>query len=208
MDRAYGRRCGESVYPSALMRLLLAAVLAAAPAKAPAQYDVAFTTTKGTFTVAVQRAWAPRGADRFYQLARSGYYDGNRLFRVIPGFVVQWGIAPKPALSQKWLSATIKDDPVKKSNVPGMVTFAAANVPNSRSAQVFVNLANNANLDSLGFAPFGKVTRGMNVLKKLYSRYGEQPTSTQQQMADQGEAFVKKTFPKLDRILRARVTAR
>jgi len=190
------------------MRVLLAALLVAAPAKSPAHYDVTFTTTKGPFTVSVERAWAPRGADRFYELVRTGYYDGDRLFRVIPGFVVQWGIAPKPSISKKWANAEIQDDPVKRSNVPGTISFAATSQPNSRTTQVFVNLGNNANLDSYGFAPFGKVTRGMNVLKRLYNGYREQPTGTQQQMTEQGEAFVKRTYPKLDRILRARVTAR
>ena len=187
------------------MRLLLAAVLAAAPAKAPAHYTVAFTTTKGEFDVAVTRTWAPHGADRFYQLVRAGYYDGNRLFRVIPGFVVQFGIAPKPSVAQKWANATIPDDPVKHSNVAGTMTFAATNAPNSRTTQVFVNLGNNANLDSMRFAPFGRVTRGLAVIRKLYAGYGEQPTSAQQQMTEQGDAFVKRTFPKLDRILRARL---
>jgi peptidyl-prolyl cis-trans isomerase A (cyclophilin A) len=187
----------------------LVALVAAAPAaaKAPSTYKVSFTTTKGTFDVAVTRAWAPHGADRFYELVRAGYYDGNRLFRVVPGFVVQFGIAPKPSVAKKWANATIPDDPVKKSNVPGTITFAATGSPNSRTTQVFVNLGNNgANLDGQGFAPFGKVTRGMSVIDKLYSKYGEQPTGAQQQMTEQGDAFVKKTFPKLDRILKARIT--
>src|SRR5712691_1608450 len=189
---------------------ILVSLVAAAPAaaKAPTTYKVAFTTTKGSFDVTVQRAWAPHGADRFYQLVRAGYYDGNRLFRVIPGFVVQFGIAPKPAVAKKWANATIPDDPVKHSNLPATITFANTGAPHSRSTQVFVNLGNNAGLDAQGFAPFGKVTRGMSVIHKLYSGYGEQPTGTQQQMTEQGDAFVKKTFPKLDRILRARVMTR
>src|SRR5213079_1541998 len=113
------------------------------------------------------------------------------------------GIAPKPSVAQKWANATIKDDPVKHSNVPGTITFAATGAPNSRTTQVFVNLGQNSGLDAQGFAPFGKVTRGMSVIVKLYSGYGEQPTSAQQQMTVQGDAFVQKTFPKLDRILRA-----
>jgi peptidyl-prolyl cis-trans isomerase A (cyclophilin A) len=187
---------------------ILVSLIAAAPAaaKAPNTYTVAFTTTKGGFDVTVQRAWAPHGADHFYQLVRARYYDGNRLFRVIPGFVVQFGIAPDPAVSRKWVNATIPDDPVKHSNVPATITYASTGAPHSRSTQVFVNFGNNARLDALGFAPFGKVTRGMSVLRKLYGGYGEQPTGTQQQMTEQGDAFVKKTFPKLDRILRARVT--
>jgi peptidyl-prolyl cis-trans isomerase A (cyclophilin A) len=150
---------------------------------------------------------ASDGADRFYDLVRAKYFDGDRLFRVLPGFVVQWGFNPKPSVSQKWLNATIEDDPVKQTNAPGTITFANTGQPASRAAQVFVNLGNNKQLDSLMFAPFGKVTRGMSVLRKLYSRYGEQASGAQQQMAEQGEPFIKKNFPKLDVILRARITS-
>jgi peptidyl-prolyl cis-trans isomerase A (cyclophilin A) len=191
---------------AALAALVLAAPAAAA--KAPATYAVEFTTTKGSFDVTVQRAWAPRGADHFYDLVRARYYDANRLFRVLPGFVVQFGINPKPSVSQKWVNAPIKDDPVRHTNAPGTVTFAATNAPNSRATHVFVNLGNNANLDALGFAPFGRVTRGMSVLRKLYSGYGEEASATQQQMTEQGEPFIKQRFPKLDTILRARIVKR
>jgi peptidyl-prolyl cis-trans isomerase A (cyclophilin A) len=197
-----------AVVATAVAALALAGVAAPAQAKAPAKYTVQFTTTKGRFDVMVQRAWAPNGADRFYELVRAGYYDGDRLFRVIPGFVVQFGINPKPSVSKKWANATIKDDKVRHTNAPGTITFAATNAPNSRTTQVFVNLANNgSNLDNQGFAPFGQVTHGMNVLRKLYSGYAEQPTSAQQQMTEQGEPYLKKAFPKLDVILRARVVA-
>jgi peptidyl-prolyl cis-trans isomerase A (cyclophilin A) len=188
----------------AVCALLLAAPAAAA--KAPATYTATFTTTKGSFDVEVQRAWAPRGADRFYDLVRARFFDGNRLFRVLPGFVVQFGINPKPSVSRKWANATIKDDRVRHTNEPGTITFAATSSPNSRTTQVFVNLGKNANLDALGFAAFGRVTRGMSVLQKLYSGYGEQPSRMQGQMIEQGESFIKKTFPKLDVILRARIT--
>jgi peptidyl-prolyl cis-trans isomerase A (cyclophilin A) len=193
----------------AVVAAALAALAVAVPAqaKAPAKYTVAFTTTKGRFDVQVQRAWAPRGADRFYELVRAGYYDGDRLFRVLPGFVVQFGINPKPSVSKKWANATIKDDPVRHTNGAGTITFAAAPAPNSRTTQVFVNLANNASLDKQGFAPFGQVTHGMIVLRKLYSGYDDQPTNAQQQMTEQGEPYLKKAFPKLDVILRARVVA-
>jgi peptidyl-prolyl cis-trans isomerase A (cyclophilin A) len=187
----------------------LAALAVAVPAqaKAPAKYTVAFTTTKGRFDVQVQRAWAPRGADRFYELVRGGYYDGDRLFRVVPGFVVQFGINPKPSVSKKWANATIKDDPVRHTNGPGTIAFAATGAPNSRTTQVFVNLGNNATLDNQGFAPFGRVTHGMVVLRKLYSGYAGQPSNAQQQMTDQGEPYLKKAFPKLDVILRARIVS-
>ena len=173
-------------------------------AKAPATYTVAFRTTKGTFRVKVTRAWAPRGADRFYNLVRNRYYDGVRLFRVIPGFVVQWGIHPKPAIAKAWQNADIKDDPVRHSNNRGTITFATGG-PNTRTTQVFVNLANNGQLDSQGFAPFGRVVAGMKVLGRLYHGYGEQPSSAQGQMTTQGDAFVKRYFPKLDRIRTARI---
>ena len=178
---------------------------AALHAKAPATYGVEFTTTKGTFVVTVHRSWAPRGADRFYNLVRAGFYTGNEFFRVVDGFVVQFGISGYPAVSRAWQSATIKDDAVKAPNTAGTITFADAG-PNTRTTQVFINLANNAsNLDHLGFAPFGKVARGMAVVQKLYGGYGEAVTQLQGQIAAQGNAFLKKRFPKLDSVLRARV---
>jgi peptidyl-prolyl cis-trans isomerase A (cyclophilin A) len=176
-------------------------------AKAPAVYRVAFKTTKGTFIVTVHRAWAPRGADRFYNLVRNRFYDDVSFFRVVPGFVVQFGISSKPAIAQLWANANIRDDPVKHANTRGTLTFADAG-PNTRSTQVFVNLGDNSRLDKLGFAPFGEVTSGMPVIGKLYSGYGEQPTSAQQQMVDQGKAFLEQNFPRLDSILTARVVRR
>jgi peptidyl-prolyl cis-trans isomerase A (cyclophilin A) len=173
-------------------------------AKAPAVYRVSFKTTRGTFVVTVHRAWAPRGADRFYNLVRARFFDGVVFFRVVKGFVVQFGISPDPAVSKAWQTANIVDDPVKTSNTPGTITFADAG-PNTRTTQVFVNLANNASLDGQGFAPFGRVTSGMSVVNHLYGGYGDQPTNDQPQMASQGNAFLKKHFPKLDHILTARV---
>ena len=173
-------------------------------AKAPATYGVVFNTTKGTFKVKVTRAWAPHGADRFYNLVKNKYYDGVRFFRVVPGFVVQFGIHPKPKIAQAWQTANIKDDPVKKSNTNWMLTFATAG-PNTRTTQIFINLNNNASLDAQGFAPFAKVTSGQKIIGKLYNKYREQPTNAQQQMTQQGDAFIKKNFPKLDRIVTARI---
>jgi peptidyl-prolyl cis-trans isomerase A (cyclophilin A) len=173
-------------------------------AKAPAVFRARFTTTKGTFVVTVHRAWAPRGADRFYNLVRAGFYDGQRLFRVVPGFVVQWGISGTPKISKAWHNATIHDDPVRHTNAKGTIVFADAG-PNTRTTQLFVNLAANTNLDSSGFAPFGVVTTGFSTLRHLYSGYGEKPTGEQAQMEQQGEPFFRKHFPKLDRILKARV---
>lgn len=178
---------------------------AALHAKAPATFEAKFTTTKGTFVLTVHRSWAPRGADRFYNLVRARFYDGNEFFRVVKGFVVQFGISGFPAVSKAWQSANIADDPVKASNTVGTITYADAG-PNTRTTQVFVNLGNNAaNLDGQGFAPFGKVTTGMAVVRKLYGGYDDRPTNLQPQIASQGNAFLEKRFPKLDSVIRARI---
>jgi peptidyl-prolyl cis-trans isomerase A (cyclophilin A) len=173
-------------------------------AKAPSTYDVVFTTTKGAFTVTVHRQWAPRGADRFYNLVRARFFDGDEFFRVVKGFVVQFGISGYPAVSSAWQNATIEDDAVKTSNTRGTITFADAG-PNTRTTQVFVNLGDNASLDGQGFSPFGRVTSGMSVVDKLYSGYGEAVTNLQGEIATQGNSFLRKRFPKLDRILKARI---
>jgi peptidyl-prolyl cis-trans isomerase A (cyclophilin A) len=171
---------------------------------APATNDDVFTTTKGTFKVEVTRDWAPLGADRFYNLVKAKYFDGVRFFRVVPGFVVQFGIHPDPKIAKAWQAATIQDDPVKKSNVTGTLTFATAG-PGTRTTQIFINLADNASLDTQGFEPFAKVTSGQDTIAKLYNKYREEPTNAQQQMTEQGDAFIKQNFPKLDRILTARI---
>ena len=173
-------------------------------ATAPAVFRVRFTTTKGPFVVTVHRKWAPRGADRFYNLVHAGFYDGQRLFRVIPGFVVQWGISGAPKIAQVWQRATIRDDPVRHTNARGTIDFADGG-PNTRTTQVFVNLGSNTALDRDGFAPFGTVTSGFTTLRHLYHGYGESPSDAQAQITQKGEAFLKKHFPKLDRILRARL---
>jgi peptidyl-prolyl cis-trans isomerase A (cyclophilin A) len=173
--------------------------------KAPARYAVEFDTTKGKFVVTVQRKLAPRGADRFYDLVKARFYDGNEFFRVVKGFVVQFGISGFPQVSAAWQTANILDDPVKASNTVGTITYADAG-PNTRTTQVFINLGNNAaNLDGQGFAPFGKVTTGMAVVKKLYGGYGDTVTSLQGNIDSQGNAFLKKRFPKLDSVIRARI---
>lgn len=174
-------------------------------ATAPATYDVKFHTTKGDFTVQVTRAWAPNGADRFYNLVEHHFYDDATLFRVVAGFVVQFGIPADPRYGKIWANANIKDDPVKESNLRGYVTYAQSSAPNSRSTQVFVNFRDNSRLDSMGFAPFGKVTEGMTVVESFYGGYADQPTGMQDQIANQGNAFLEKNFPKLDKILTARI---
>ncbi len=175
-------------------------------AKAPRLFTATFKTTKGTFRIEAHRAWAPKGADRFYNLVKSGFYDGVIFFRVVPRFVVQFGISPYPSVSTAWQNATIPDDPPRVHNTAGTVTFAAAG-PNTRTTQVFINLGNNSNLDQSGFAPFGAVVSGMDVVDKLYGGYADTPTQQQGEMATQGNAWLKKNYPKLDSITTARVAS-
>jgi peptidyl-prolyl cis-trans isomerase A (cyclophilin A) len=171
-------------------------------ATAPAKYNVAFKTTAGTFVVRVTRAWAPNGADRIYNLVRHHFYDGAEFFRVVPGFVAQFGLSPNPAVNQAWSTATIPDDPVKASNRAGYLTFADSG-PNTRTTQLFINLRANKQLDGMGFAPVGQVVSGMGVVSKLYSGYGEAPDQNAITMS--GNAYLQKSFPKLDRIVSARI---
>jgi peptidyl-prolyl cis-trans isomerase A (cyclophilin A) len=171
--------------------------------QAPATFKAKFTTTKGDFVVEVTRAWAPLGADRFYNLVKNHFYDGAAFFRVLPGFVAQFGLSAKPEISRVWASATIKDDPVKQGNLEGYLTFATAG-PNTRTTQLFINLADNRNLDGMGFAPFGKVTEGMDVVQKFYSGYGEGAPGghgpNQARITNEGKAYLDKSFPLLDSI--------
>ena len=173
-------------------------------AKAPDQYEVTFKTTAGDFVVQVTRAWAPLGADRFYNLVKHGYFTDASFFRVVPGFVVQFGLSANPAVNKVWEKASIKDDPVTQSNHLGYVTFATAG-PNTRTTQLFINLGDNARLDSLGFAVFGQVTNGIDVVQKIYSGYGESPD--QAAITTEGKAYLDKNFPKLDHIVSATVTS-
>ncbi len=175
---------------------------ASATATAPAQYKVKMKTTKGDFVIEVHRDWAPHGADRFYNLVKIGYYNDLAFFRVIKGFMVQFGISGDPAVNTVWREAKIPDDPTgKQSNTRGMVTFATAG-PNTRTTQVFINYADNANLDSMGFAPFGKVVSGMDVVDKLEGEYGEGAPGgrgpSQGRLQSEGNAYLKANFPKLD----------
>lgn len=173
--------------------------------KAPAVFTAHFETTKGPFDIQVTRAWSPNGADRFYTLVKNGFYDNIKFFRVVPDFVVQFGISGDPSLAMKWLKSNITDDPVKESNKKGFVTFAKSSLPDSRSTQVFINLSDNSRLDGMGFAPIGKVTKGMDVVEKLYGGYGEEVTQLQGEIATQGNAFLDKNYPKLDSIKRATI---
>jgi len=168
--------------------------------KAPEVYRTKFITTEGDFVIEVTRAWAPLGADRFYNLVKYGFFTDASFFRVVPGFVVQFGVPAKPAVGRAWAQATIKDDPVTQHNLPGYVTYAATAAPNSRSTQVFVNLRDNSSsLDQQGFAPFGKVIEGMDVVEKLYGGYGENGPD-QERLTNEGKPYADKNFPQLDSI--------
>ena len=177
--------------------------------KAPEIYRARFTTSKGDFVIEVTRAWAPHGADRFYNLVANGFFDDCRFFRVVYGFMAQFGIHADPALNSVWREARIPDDPVQQSNKRGYVTFGTAG-PNTRTTQVFINFADkNTNLDSQGFAPFGKVVEGMELVGKLFSGYGEGAPKghgpDQNRIQKEGNAYLAKSFPKLDYIKKASI---
>ena len=171
-------------------------------AKAPADFKANFTTSAGDFVVEVHRDWAPQGADRFYNLVRRGFFTNASFFRVVPGFVVQFGLNADPAINKVWEQARIQDDPVTQSNKRGRLVFATAG-PNTRTTQLFINFGNNGRLDGMGFAPFGEVIEGMDVVDKIYAGYGEQPQ--QNLITEQGDAYISKNFPKIDKIKLARV---
>ncbi len=181
---------------------------AALKEQAPATYKAKFDTSKGTFVIQVTRAWAPQGADRFYNLVKNDFFDNVRFFRVISGFMVQFGINGNPALMAHWREAQIKDDPVRQSNKRGMITFATAG-PNTRTTQVFINFGNNGGLDGQGFAPFGQVVSGMNVVDKLYAGYGEGAPQgrgpEQGRLQMEGNAYLTKSFPRMDYIKKASI---
>jgi peptidyl-prolyl cis-trans isomerase A (cyclophilin A) len=176
--------------------------------QSPAVYKARFDTSKGTFVVEVHRDWAPNGADRFYNLVKNGFYDDTRFFRVISGFMVQFGINGDPRVAAPWRNATIKDDAVKQSNKRGTITFATAG-PDSRTSQVFINFADNSALDRQGFSPFGQVTSGMSVVDALYSGYGEGAPSgrgpEQGRIQREGNAYLKNDFPSLDYVKKATI---
>jgi len=176
--------------------------------QAPDRFRVRFETTKGPFVVEVTRAWAPRGADRFFNLVRAGYYDDVAFFRVIEGFMVQFGINGDPRVNAVWREARIPDDPVTQSNRRGMVTYAMAG-PDTRTTQLFINFKNNASLDAQGFAPFGRVVEGLSVVDSLYSGYGEGAPRgmgpDQGRVQGEGNAYLRGSFPRLDFVKTARV---
>ena len=168
--------------------------------QAPATFSAAFDTSEGRFVVEVHREWAPRGADRFYNLVKSGFFNDVRFFRVIGGQLAQFGMHGDPAVQEAWRNATIEDDPVRRGNTRGSVSFATRG-PNSRTTQLFINLRDNGAYDRLGFAPFGEVVSGMDVVDRLYSEYEERPE--QPLIDEEGNAYLKREFPNLDYIQKA-----
>ena len=169
---------------------------------APDSFQVRFETSRGPFTVDVTRSLSPLGADRFYELVTTGYFTDVRFFRVVPGFVVQFGMNGDPRLNAMWADRKIPDEPVKETNAKGTIVFATSG-PNTRSNQLFINLAGNPRLDGMGFTPFGRVVDGMNVVESIYSGYGESPD--QDQITASGNAYLERMFPKLDYIKSATV---
>lgn len=178
---------------------------------APDIFRARFETTAGEFVVEVYREWSPNGADRFYNLVDGGYYDGVRFFRVISGFMAQFGIHADPAVSAQWRVAMIPDDPVVESNTRGILTFAKSSVPDSRTTQVFINLVNNSGLDEMGFSPFGEVLSGMDVVDELYNAYGDGPPGgdgpEQGRIIAEGEGYLAESFPELDQVIQATIEA-
>ena len=171
--------------------------------QAPAAFMARFDTNKGAFVIAVERKLSPHGADRFYNLVRNGYFDGNKFFRVLPGFIVQWGMNGDPAINKIWSESRILDDPVQISNKKGTITFAKPGSPNARSTHLFINYADNNNLDGQGFAPFGHVSEGMEVVEAINSEYKQAPK--QGMIFEGGNAYLNEHYPNLDTILSAKI---
>ena len=178
--------------------------------QAPPEFKVKLTTTKGDIVIAVHRDWAPIGADRFYNLVRSGYLTNVSFYRVAPGFIVQFGAAPDPKVEAAWEKAKIKDDPVKQGNKKYTITYAKPGVPDSRTTELFINLKDNNFLDGMGFAAFGEVVEGTDVVDQIYSGYGEMAEQggqgpSQALVQKEGKTYLDKNFPKLDSIKSATI---
>ena len=171
-------------------------------APAPDSFRVAFETTRGNVVVDVIRAWSPRGADRFHELVNDGYFTDVSFFRVLPGFVAQFGMHGDPAVNRRWSDRPILDDPVIQSNKRGTIVFATSG-PNTRGNQSFINYSDNARLDAMGFSPFGRVVEGMSAVDSIYAGYGETPD--QARITTEGNAYLKRQFPRLDYIKSARI---
>ena len=203
---------GGAMRPGASPALLLAPEQPYWSQPAPPRYDVQIKTTQGTFVIAVDRALAPRGADRFYRLVRAGYFDDSRFFRVVPGFIAQFGIPGDPAISRVWKDRAMPDDSARTSNVRGTIAYAMTG-PNTRTTQLFISLVDNSRIDVQGFAPIGRVVSGMDVVDRLYGGYGETAgggmrAGKQARMMNEGNRHLDQDFPKLDRLIAARVVER
>lgn len=194
--------------PTAGQRVLLDPSSDALRATPPDTFHILLTTSVGEVDIEVIRAWAPLGAARLYNLARNGFFDDNRFFRVLPGFIAQFGVSPVPAIQAAWNDAPLSDEPARVSNLRGTLVFAMAG-PDSRTTQLFINYLDNPQLDTLGFAPVGRVVSGLSGLIRLYGGYGEtQPQGSGPAYACMlrgGEAYLAKAYPRLDRIERAAV---
>ena len=208
-------RRSRAVRLSAVVALVLAAAIGTAaqsgkltdPSQltetAPDVYRARFETSKGPFVIEVHRGWAPIGADRFYNLVKNGFYDGTRFFRVRPGFMAQFGLNGDPAVQRAWQGAWLRDDPVMQKNVRAFVSFTTEGRPQSRFTQIFINYADNSRLDADGFAPFGQVVSGMEVIDKLFSPGDPQPD--QRQILRDGNEYLLREFPRLDFVKKATI---
>lgn len=195
--------------PMILMAGMLTVVFSTARAAAPEKFKVKFETTKGDFVIEVTRKWAPIGADHFHKAITAGFYNECRFFRVIPGFMAQFGINGDPKVQAKWKADNIKDEAVGASNTRGMITYAKSGAPDSRTTQLFISYRDNSRLDRLGFSPFGKVITGMKVVDSLYGGYGEGAPNgngpSQGLLQQRGNTYLKESFPKLDYIKKATI---
>ena len=176
---------------------------------APDSFSVVMESTKGSFVVDVVREWAPIGADRFYNLVRHGFYDDSRFYRVVPEFIVQFGLPGDPEITPHWLDAMIADDPVLASNVRGTIAYAMTG-PDTRTTQVYISLVDNSRLDEQGFAPFGRIVDGMDVVDQLYGGYGEHAggglrRGDQSRIYAEGNVHLDRDFPELDALIRATI---
>jgi peptidyl-prolyl cis-trans isomerase A (cyclophilin A) len=177
----------------------------AADEQAPATFRARFETSQGPFVIEVHREWAPLGADRFYTLVKGGFYDGVRFFRVLTGFMAQFGLSGDPKVQAAWASANLMDEPAKQRNLRGFVTFAKESSPNTRYTMVFINYKDNSYLDADGFAPFGQVVVGMDVVDKLYGGYGRTNVPDQRRIKSEGNVYLASEYPKLDFIKTATI---
>ncbi len=200
---------GEAVQPSLARAALLDPRHPLWRERAPEEFVVRVETSKGPFAIEVHRAWAPRGVDRFYNLVRAGFFDDSRFFRVRAGFIAQFGIAGDSAIAAVWRNEAIPDDTARRSNTRGFVSYAMTG-PNTRTTQLFINLADNSRLDAENFAPIGRVIEGMDVVDRLYSGYGEDAGGgmrggKQGPIFEGGNAYLDRAYPLLDKLIRARV---